>query len=54
MKNKYRFALTVIAASLLIAVPLSSAQAAAIHDSGLFTTVLPGNDDDSTALQNIG
>jgi hypothetical protein len=54
MKNKYRFALTVIAASLLIAVPLSSAQAAAIHDSGLFTTVLPGNDDGSTGLQNIG
>ncbi len=54
MKNKYQFALTTIAASLLIALPLSSAQAAAIHDSGLFTTVLPANDDGSTGLVSIG
>ncbi len=30
------------------------AQAAAIHDAGLFTTVLPANDDGSTALVALG
>lgn len=54
MSKKYSFSFTAIAAALLIAMPLSSAQAAAIHDSGLFTTALPGNDDGSTGLQNIG
>jgi hypothetical protein len=54
MKNRYRFALTAIAASLLIALPLSAAQAAAIHDSGLFTTVFPGNDDGSVGPVNTG
>lgn len=54
MKNRYRFTLTAIAASLLITLPLSSAQAAAIHDSGLFTNVLPRNDDGSTGLVAVG
>ena len=30
------------------------AQAGAIHDAGLFTTVLPANDDGSTGLVNLG
>lgn len=54
MSNKSRFTLTVIATSLLLAMPLSSAQAGAIHDSSLFTTVFPGNDDGSVGPVNIG
>lgn len=55
MKNKYRFALTVIAASLLIAVPLSSAQAAAIRQASDFTDFsLTRNDDGSTGLVPMG
>ena len=54
MKTRYSFALSAIAASLLIAMPLSSAQAAAIHDAGLFTTILPGNDDGSTGAVAVG
>ena len=37
---------------LLIFAP--GAQAAAIHDAGLFTNVLPANDDGSTAKVNLG
>lgn len=51
---KAKFALTAIAASLMLAVAVPSAQAGAIHDSELFTTVFPGNDDGSTSLVNIG
>ncbi|MDP2170798.1 MAG: nidogen-like domain-containing protein [Rhodocyclaceae bacterium] len=55
MKNKYRFALTVIAASLLIAVPLSSAQAAAIRQASDFIDFsLARNDDGSTGLVAMG
>ena len=54
MKNKLRFALTAFAASLLIAMPLSSAQAVATHDTSLFSTPLAGNDDGSTGLVNVG
>ncbi len=32
----------------------TTAQAGAIHDAGLFTTILPANDDDSTSLVNLG
>ena len=51
---KLKLAMTTIAASLLLALPLSYAQAAAIHDSGLFTTNFPGNDDGSVGLVNVG
>jgi hypothetical protein len=33
---------------------ISQANAGAIHDSGLFTTILPANDDGSTGLVNLG
>jgi Nidogen-like/PEP-CTERM motif len=46
--------LSAIAASLVAIVPMSSANAAAIHDAGLFTNVLPANDDGSTGLVNLG
>jgi Nidogen-like/PEP-CTERM motif len=32
----------------------TSAQAGPVHDANLFTTVLPGNDDGSTGLVNLG
>lgn len=51
---KTKLALTAIAASMLFALPLSSVQAAAIHDQGLFTTNFAGNDDDSVGPVNIG
>ncbi|MBU0544850.1 MAG: PEP-CTERM sorting domain-containing protein [Proteobacteria bacterium] len=54
LKTLRNFALTAIVASLLFVVPVSSVQAGAVHDAGLFTTVLPGNDDGSTALVGVG
>lgn len=33
---------------------ISQANAGAIHDAGLFTTILPANDDGSTGLVNLG
>jgi len=41
-------------AVMLVASLAAPAQAGAIHDSGLFTTVLPANDDGSTGLVNLG
>jgi hypothetical protein len=41
-------------AILALAVAASAANAGAIHDSGLFTTVLPANDDGSTGLVSLG
>jgi hypothetical protein len=55
MKNRCRFALTAIAASLLIALPLSAAQAAAIRQAIDFTDFsLDRNDDGSTGLVAMG
>jgi hypothetical protein len=54
LKILRNFALTAIVASLLVVAPVSSVQAAAVHDAGLFTTVFPGNDDGSTGLVNVG
>jgi hypothetical protein len=47
-------ALTALAVSVLVAAPVSSVQAAAVHDAGLFTNVLPRNDDGSTGLVDVG
>ena len=41
------------AAAVLALVAVAS-QAQAVHDAGLFTTVLPANDDESTGLVNLG
>lgn len=51
---KAKLAVSVIAASLLGAFSMTSAQAAAIHDSGLFTNILPANDDGYTGLVSLG
>lgn len=41
-------------ATLLLAATAGIAHAGAIHDSGLFTTILPANDDGSTGQVNLG
>lgn len=51
MKNTFLKA--VLTSAVLLALGVADANAAAIHDAGLFTTNFPGNDDDSTALQNF-
>lgn len=43
-----------LASALLFALAAPAAQAGAIHDASLFTTVLPANDDGSTGAENIG
>lgn len=47
------FARAVMAGAVLLALGVSHANAAAIHDTGLFTTNFPANDDSSTPLQNF-
>ena len=43
-----------LAALITMLAATSGAQASAIHDASLFTTVLPANDDGSTGLVNLG
>jgi hypothetical protein len=45
---------TALASALFLAFAAGAAHAGAIHDSSLFTTVLPANDDGSTGLVNLG
>lgn len=52
MKKTYIKA--VLASAVLLALGIADANAAAIHDAGLFTTNFPGNDDGSTSFQNFG
>jgi hypothetical protein len=56
--NVKRFAmktLTSISLAVALAASLAApAQAGAVHDAGLFTNVLPANDDSSTGLVNLG
>ena len=55
LKSLSRIAVTATALSLLLVMPVTPVLAAtAIHDSGLFTTALPANDDLYTGLVNIG
>jgi hypothetical protein len=49
-----RSSAAVLGALALAALSVTSAHAGAIHDAGLFTTVLPANDDGSTGLVNLG
>ena len=49
-----KHALGTVVAALAIAFVAPAAYAAAIHDSGLFTNILPANDDGSTGLVNLG
>lgn len=41
-------------AALALAIAAAGTHAAAVHDAGLFTTVLPANDDGSTGLVSLG
>ena len=41
-------------AAAVLALAAAGSHAQAIHDAGLFTTVLPANDDGSTGLVNLG
>jgi hypothetical protein len=43
-----------VAVAALATVVMTTAHAGAVHDSGLFTTVLPANDDGSTGLVGLG
>lgn len=52
MSTKHALGTLLAAAALALSAPVT--HAAAIHDASLFTTVLPGNDDGSTGLVNIG
>lgn len=52
LKMATKFACTLLTAAALAL--SASAFAGAIHDAGLFTTVLPANDDGSTGLVNLG
>jgi len=51
---KTKLIISVIAASSLAALPSTFAQAAAIHDSDLFTNTLAANDDYSTGHVDLG
>ncbi len=48
------FAKLALASAAIFVLAAPAVEAAAIHDAGLFTTVLPANDDGSTASVGIG
>jgi hypothetical protein len=48
------FAKLALASAAIFILAAPAVEAAAIHDAGLFTTVLPANDDGSTASVGIG
>lgn len=50
----FNFHLKTIAASIVLVASISAANAGAIHDSNLFTNVLPANDDGSTGQIALG
>ena len=43
-----------VSAAAVLALAAAGSQAQAVHDAGLFTTILPANDDGSTGLVNLG
>ena len=49
-----RHSLLRASAAAVLALAAAGSHAQAIHDAGLFTTVLPANDDGSTGLVNLG
>jgi len=51
--KKHAFSRLIVGVALAISATVGHA-AGAIHDSGLFTNVLPANDDGSTGLVNLG
>jgi hypothetical protein len=58
MEINKMFKRSIIQAALIgatvLTLGISHANAGAIHDAGLFTTILPANDDGSTGLVNLG
>jgi hypothetical protein len=48
-----RHSLLRVSAAAVLALAAVGSHAGAIHDAGLFTTVFPANDDDSTSLVNL-
>ena len=49
-----RLSLLRVSAATVLALAAVCSHAQAVHDAGLFTTVLPANDDGSTGLVNLG
>ena len=50
----FNFHLKTIAATIVLVASISAANAGAIHDSNLYTNVLPANDDGSTGQIALG
>lgn len=54
MKKSLMGSMSAAALAVVLAMPAMQAEAAAIRNANLFTSVLPANDDGSTGAQNIG